>query len=237
VTADTASPVYANSARPAESSLNPSVIPGEKQPDAEQQYWRKMVDNSAPDLTGAPSGVHVPAGLPGATDGPTPGAGQPEHTAAPEPAFPTASAPVDPAAGPVRTAAAHDIKLQVGVEGEQRVEVRVTERGGDVYVAVRTPDTRLAGELRQDLPALASRLEQSGFHATTWTPPAADRQHLADPRPGALPQDTPGQGRQNGREPQRDPQEQKRKDPENPDNPSQPQEQGKDFAWLLSSIR
>ena len=57
----------------------------------------------------------------------------------------------------------HDIKLQLAGEGESRVEVRLTERRGDVFVAVRTPDSRLAGELRQDLPSLASRLEQAGY--------------------------------------------------------------------------
>jgi hypothetical protein len=113
----------------------------------------------------------------------------------------------------------------------------VTERGGDVHVAVRTPDTRLAGELREDLPALASRLEQSGFHAETWRPAAAGGQHFADPRAGATAQDAQGQSGQNGREQPRDPQEQNPKDPENPDNPSQPKEPGKDFAWLLSSLR
>jgi uncharacterized membrane protein len=134
--------------------------------------------------------------------------------------------------------AAHDIKLQVGLEGGQRVEVRVTERAGDVFVAVRTPDGRLASDLRQDLPALATRLEQSGFHATTWQPSAdSERQRLADPQAGAPGQDAQSQSRQNGREQQRDPQQQKQPEPDSPASPSQPKEKGKDFEWLLSSIR
>jgi hypothetical protein len=80
------------------------------------------------------------------------------------------------------------------------------------------------------------RLSQPGFHATTWQP-AGDRQHLADPQAGTSAQDAQGQSRQNGSGEQRDPQERKPKDPENPDNPSQSKEQGKDFAWLLSSLR
>jgi hypothetical protein len=96
----------------------------------------------------------------------------------------------------------------------------------------------LAGELREDLPALTNRLEQSGFHAETWRPAAAgDAQHLADPQAGASAQDSQSQSGQNGREQQPDPQEQNRKDRENPDNPSKPKEQGKDFEWLLSSLR
>jgi hypothetical protein len=81
-------------------------------------------------------------------------------------------------------------------------------------------------------------LEQSGFHAATWQPEAAgDRQHTADPRPGAAAQDTQDQSRQNGRDRQGDPRERQPKDPESPDNPSQRKKQGKDFAWLLSSIQ
>jgi len=113
----------------------------------------------------------------------------------------------------------------------------VTERGGDVHVAVRTPDSGLAGELREDLPALATRLEQSGFHAATWQPASgADRPHPADAG-AATAKDAQSQYRQDGREQQRHPREQEQQDPENPDNPSAPQAQGKDFAWLLSSIR
>jgi hypothetical protein len=139
---------------------------------------------------------------------------------------------------PAKPAAAHDIQLQVGGQGDSRVEVRVTERAGDVHVSVSTPDARLAGDLRGDLPSLATRLEQSGYHAETWHPAAAgDRQQVSEPPAGAASQDAQGQSRQNGRDQQRDSQQQEPKDPENPDNPSQPKEQGKDFAWLLSSLR
>jgi hypothetical protein len=138
---------------------------------------------------------------------------------------------------PARPAAAHDIQLQVGGEGNSRVEVRVTERAGDVHVAVRTADTRLAGELREDLPALATRLEQTGFRAETWRPASAGERHqLADPQ-AATAQDAQSQSRRNGHEQQNHPQQQKEKDPESPDNPSQRKVPGEDFKWLLSSLR
>jgi hypothetical protein len=154
----------------------------------------------------------------------------------PAPAAPRRSeAPTSP--GP-QSPAAHDIKLQVAGTGDQRVEVRVTERAGDLLVAVRTPDDRLAGDLRQELPALATRLEQTGFHAVTWQPSAeGERQRLQDPQALASGQDAQSQSRQNGGEEQRDPQQEKQNQPEDPANPSRRKEQGKDFAWLLSSIR
>jgi hypothetical protein len=139
---------------------------------------------------------------------------------------------------PAPTAAAHDIKLQMAGDGEQRVEVRISERGGDVFVAVRTPDSSLAGDLRQSLPALASRLEQSGYHATAWQPGASGvRERIAEPQSGAAGQDSQGQARQNGREQQRDRQEQREKGAANPANAAKPSQPGRDFASLLSAIR
>jgi hypothetical protein len=165
-----------------------------------------------------------------------PAAAKPTDPPAVESPAATAPTPADPADVP-HSAAAHDIKLQVGGEGDQRVEVRVTERGGDVFVAVRSPDSRVAEDLRQDLPGLAARLEQTGFHATTWQPGAAgERERLADPQ-AASGQDAQSQSRQNGREQQRDPQQQKQKEPETPASLTPQNEPGKDFEGLLSSIR
>ena len=85
----------------------------------------------------------------------TPAASQPEPAPEPKPA--------------ATAAAAHDIKLELK-DGNQRVEVRLTERGGDIHVSVRTPDARLSGAMREELPALTAKLEQSGFRAEAWQP-------------------------------------------------------------------
>jgi hypothetical protein len=96
----------------------------------------------------------------------------------------------------------------------------------------------LAGDLRQNLPALATKLEQSGLHATTWQPGSSSvRERIADPQSGASGQDSQSQARQNGREQQRDQQQQKQKGAANPANAAQPSEPGRDFASLLSAIR
>lgn len=156
----------------------------------------------------------------------------------PESAPQSARAVNDPPAEPNPPVAAHDIKLQVGGDGSPRVELRVTERGGDIQVAVRTPDARLAGDLRQDLPSLAARLEQSGYRAETWHPATvAGRWHLADPQFAGTAQDAHGQPHQNGRDPQSQQQEQKRKNPAKSGKASPSNDPGKDFEWLLSSLR
>src|SRR5438034_8546698 len=88
----------------------------------------------------------------------------------PEPAGSTRpEAPPEPpkTAGPAR-----EIRLALA-GGEQRVEVKVSDRGGEVQVAVRTVDGHLAERLRENLPVLTSRLAESGIRAETWHPPAS----------------------------------------------------------------
>jgi len=216
-------------------SLTPAA--GEA-PDDAQARWRKTpeTDASAP-ADGSPGRLPTASlGIPevraaGASDAP-------ERAAPAEPPAPAARPLGDPPAAAPKPAAAHEIQLQVGGPGNSRVEVRLTERAGDVRVAVSTPDTRLASELRADLPSLAARLEQSGFHAETWHPAATgDRQPLAEPPAGASSQDAGSQSRQDGRGEPGDPQPQEQKNPEDQDDPTSRKKQGKDFAWLLSSLR
>ncbi|MCL5744804.1 MAG: hypothetical protein M1541_12905 [Acidobacteria bacterium] len=63
-----------------------------------------------------------------------------------------------------------DISLRISDAGQERVEVRLASRAGEVKVAVRTPDAELTGSLRSGLSDLVQRLEHSGFHAEAWTP-------------------------------------------------------------------
>jgi hypothetical protein len=227
-----------NSPGPTEGNSLPLPVSHEGQGGGRQERGRKPQEEDAPEaIAGSASGLATRP--PGTLDlRPTGGTGTAERPAPAEPPAETAKPQAEPAAEPPKTAAAHDIRLQVGGEGDRKVEVRVTERDGDVHVAVRTSDTRLAGELREDLPALASRLEQSGFHAETWRPAATgERQHLAEPQAGTTSQDAQGQSRQDNRDQQRDQQEQRQQDPGKPDNPSNRKQQRKDFEWLLSSLR
>src|SRR5205823_2302833 len=107
--------------------------------------------------------------------------------------------------------AARDIRLEVSA-GDQRVEVRLRERAGDVHVTVRTPDAGLAGALREDLPALSTRLNESGFRAETWRPDAPAGHH---------------HGReQHHRPPQ----------PKVPEEQLNRKEKGKDFKWFMSTL-
>lgn len=108
----------------------------------------------------------------------------------------------------------------------------MVERGGNVHVAVRTADARLAGALREDLPALSAQLEKHGFRAGNWQTGAAEAQARAgavDAAPGSHAHDP--QGRSGA---QRDGREQH--EPRAPHAPHRKND-GKDFAWLFTSLR
>lgn len=53
------------------------------------------------------------------------------------------------------------------------VDIRVTQRAGDVLVTVHTQDPALQANLRQDLPELVNSLDRAGFEAQTFVPRAA----------------------------------------------------------------
>ncbi|SPE39817.1 hypothetical protein SBA3_3430002 [Candidatus Sulfopaludibacter sp. SbA3] len=141
-----------------------------------------------------------------------------------------------PAREPVNPpAAAREIKLQFG-GGDSRVQVQVAARAGEVKVAVHTPDADLAGALREDLPSLAARLEQAGFHSETWHGPAAqpaEGPRAGEPLAGSPQQDASGSEKRNSGGQQNE-QQQRQKAPEEPaaGKPSR-----RDFSSLFSSLR
>ncbi|HZY60785.1 MAG TPA: flagellar hook-length control protein FliK [Candidatus Binataceae bacterium] len=163
-----------------------------------------------------------------------PESSRPESPEAPRPSEP--ALPEPPAA--VKAAApARDIKLEV-TGGDQRVEVRLTERAGELRVAVRAADPHMAGTLRENLPALSSRLAESGFRAETWHPGAAapgEWRRASDAGAGSQAQDSNQQSGRHG-----DGQEPGDADsgrPKAPQEPIERKEKGKDFAWLISSLQ
>jgi hypothetical protein len=101
------------------------------------------------------------------------------------------------------------LSIQVGEARQERVEVRVVERAGELQVAVRAASPELTQGLRQGLSDLVGRLDQSGFHAESWRPgattsavqgPAEMRQESTQAQRGSS-QGQPGssqQGRQQG---------------------------------------
>lgn len=155
---------------------------------------------------------------------------EPSKMEASKPVVHAGEAPADP---PKASPIARDIRLEVG-GADRKVELRVIERAGEVQVAVRTPDERLAGTLRDHLPLLSSRLEQSGFHADQWKAAdagGAERRfevRSAAESSGRAPEHHGGEQRQQQEEQQR---------PQPADERKKSQEKGKAFEWLMQSLR
>ena len=124
----------------------------------------------------------------------------------------------------------------VGRGRDQRLAA-LTERAGEVRVAVRTTDSQLAGSLRQNLPGLSARLDASGYRTESWHPAAAsgEERHTADTNAGTLTQDSNLQSGQHGQQQQSGNGHSRR--PEPPEEQHERKEKGKDFAWLMSSLQ
>jgi len=97
--------------------------------------------------------------------------------APPEPGKPdpTAMAQVLSGSPPRETAAsgpAQNISVRLSTDQSPAVEVRVMDRGGEVHVAVHSPDAATSESVRAGLPDLVAKLGQRGYEAEIWHPPA-----------------------------------------------------------------
>ena len=230
----------------ADPASDPAVEPAPAPVAAPQTFQRQ---SDAPSDSGAPRAGRVrqpesPSAAPGEPAAgalpiqanPSRAPAQPGDPAGP-PEPPSAASRIEPEP-PAAPAAPRDIQLEL-TNGGQRVEVLVADRGGDVHVAVRTSDTDLAGALREDLPALSARLEQTGLRAEAWhtQTPAGDRRPEGERPPPASAGDPHGQPAQDPRgqpgDSQRRPAPQAKPGPQ--DQPQQ-KEKGKEFAWFMSSL-
>jgi hypothetical protein len=200
--------------------------PGQEKPQ-DPASTAPQPDASA-DLAQARFDVNAPVAPAGSTISSTHAAGSSETKAPAE----TAAEPSSPAPA---AAVAHDIKLELNVGGGQRVEVRLTDRAGDIRVAVRTPDARLSDAMRADLPALAAKLEQSGFRTDAWQPGGGGERRALETGAGNASQDSQEHGGQNQQQKQDDPQQQQQQ--RNLTNATNRKTDRKDFAWLLQTYR
>ena len=112
--------------------------------------------------------------------------GQPEMNIAPADALPrnseaetpagamaesketAAARPVEPEQPPAPPVS-HEVSLRLA-DGENNVDIRMTERAGEIRVTVHTPEGNLANSMRNELPDLVGKLRQTGYHAEAWRP-------------------------------------------------------------------
>jgi hypothetical protein len=178
-------------------------------------------------VDGPPAVVAVKATLPGTEESRNQSAhdGQPEANNIPGDTLPAAADRESPAGstaearetGAARPAelvpppappVSHDVSLRLA-DGQNNVDIRMSERAGEIRVMVHTPDGNLANSMRSELPDLVGKLRQAGYQAETWRP-AAPPQTDGERRSGAdsSPQQHWAGGRRDGRQQQQQQQQQ-----------------------------
>ncbi len=71
----------------------------------------------------------------------------------------------------------HDVTLSL-TSDNQRVDVKLIDRAGELHVAVQSADPVLNSDLRASVHDLIGGLEKSGFHTETWQPGDTPRHNL-----------------------------------------------------------
>lgn len=165
----------------------------QRQPGPAQADAGPVAKQSGPDLSSA---------LAPAPAAPAAGSSAPERTVD-APAPHASSAGIEaPAAQVPLTPSASVTEISVNVpmpraEGssDERVAIRMVQKGGEIHVSVRAPDTQLAQSLRQDLGKLSDGLDQAGFRTEAWRPAtAAAASSQSNPNPQhESPHGNPGQ--------------------------------------------
>ena len=129
----------------------------------------------------------------------------------------------------------HNISLRLSSAEQGSVQVRLSERAGELHVMVRTPDTGLTRGLRDGLPDLMGRLQVNGYRAETWQPGGNGSGAGQDRGQNA-------QGnsqRQDGGQQQQNPQQQQQQDEQTPQWVSEMESsiQRSNSAWPASPVR
>jgi hypothetical protein len=128
----------------------------------------------------------------------------PESVTPPKPVEPVAETPAVPVpqTSPSKVT---DISVTIPVprpdaSAEERVAIRMVQRGGEIHVSVRAEDTQLAQSLRQDLGKLSGGLDQAGYRTETWRPVAASAAAESNPNPHREPSPGNSNGEGNGQD-------------------------------------
>ena len=102
---------------------------------------------------------------------------------------------------PVSPKGLRDLAVRLSDGKDERVDVRVTERSGEVRVSVRSSDADLAHNLRDGLSSLVGRLENKGYQTEVFRPGESSADHRHSDRGGSQRERWPqgGQKKQNGR--------------------------------------
>ena len=144
---------------------------------------------AAPNVIAPPSPVQTSASTPGPA--PTKDAPPTAHAAQAN------EVTEKPAAAP-----AQRISLSIADGENQRVDIHLMERAGEVRVAVHSADETLSHSMRAELGSLNGKLAQSGYGAESYAPTGANNTSFSNQRQSSDGRDSAAGDRQNGQQSQ-----------------------------------
>jgi hypothetical protein len=100
-------------------------------------------------------------------------------------------------------AAAQNISVRLSSDGHPALEVRVMDRGGEVRVAVHSPDSATSESVRAGLPELVDRLSQRGYETEIWRGPSVPQHSSSSAQRDSASSSGRGGHEQPGRDQQR----------------------------------
>ncbi len=133
----------------------------------------------AAEAHGAATAQNATPGLPGTASASTTPASS-RDAKAEKPAESEAPQLMEPQSEERATESVRDISLRLTDKDQGSVQVRLSERAGELHVSVRTPDAGLTRGLRDGLSDLVGRLETSGYRAETWQPAGGNASNSHD---------------------------------------------------------
>ena len=98
---------------------------------------------------------------------------------------------------PARTEPARDLSFRIASGTADPIDIKLTDRAGQIHVAVRSSDAALTQSLQTNVSDLEGKLERSGFHTETHLP-----QHAASTRETAQNQAFQDSSRERRQQPQ-----------------------------------
>jgi hypothetical protein len=101
-----------------------------------------------------------------------------------------------------KTGPANQISISVPAGDQQKVEVRLMDRAGEVRISVHAPNEELAGTLRQDLGSLTGKLNQSGYTTEAFTPSRGGGEFSRDQKSADSQQQSGSERQSSGRDQQ-----------------------------------
>lgn len=115
--------------------------------------------------------------------------------------------------------------IQLTGDDNQRVNVHLVDRGGELRLSVKSPDPALAQTMQEHMPELTSRLEQQRYQTEVWMPKETASSSSSNNNSNSNGSSNPGDGNPGGRQNGQQQQQQNRPEwlDDLEDNPRRPQ--------------